>query len=68
LNLLGHVLPIPDNEVDTARAVYLDRHPDSAEYLDFGDFSFYRMEIDDIYFVGGFGEMGWVTVSEYASI
>src|ERR1019366_8592825 len=34
-------------------------------WVDFEDFSFYRMEMVDVYYVGGFGVMGWVTASEY---
>jgi putative heme iron utilization protein len=33
--------------------------------VDFGDFSFYRMTVVDVYYVGGFGVMGWVPASEY---
>ena len=33
--------------------------------MDFEDFSFYRKDVVDIYYVGGFGVMGWVSASEY---
>jgi putative heme iron utilization protein len=33
--------------------------------VDFEDFSFYRMDVVDMYFVGGFGVMGWVSAAEY---
>jgi putative heme iron utilization protein len=33
--------------------------------VDFEDFSFYRMDVVDVYYVGGFGVMGWVPASEY---
>jgi putative heme iron utilization protein len=33
--------------------------------VDFEDFSFYRMAVVDVYYVGGFGVMGWVSASEY---
>jgi hypothetical protein len=32
---------------------------------DFEDFSFYRMDVVDVYYVGGFGVMGWVSDSDY---
>ena len=28
-------------------------------------FTFYRMDLVDVYYVGGFGVMGWVVASEY---
>ena len=31
----------------------------------FRDFSFYRMDVVDVYYVGGFGVMGWVAAAEY---
>ena len=34
--------------------------------MDFEDFSFYRMDVLDVYYVGGFGVMGWVAASDYA--
>jgi putative heme iron utilization protein len=34
--------------------------------VDFEDFSFYRMDVVDVYYVGGFGVMGWVSESEYS--
>lgn len=53
-------------EEDAAvRERYLARHPQAAQWVDFGDFGFYRMEVADIYYVGGFGQMGWVSGSDY---
>jgi putative heme iron utilization protein len=34
--------------------------------VDFEDFSFYRLDVLDVYYVGGFGVMGWITASEYS--
>ncbi len=45
--------------------LYLARHPNSKYRVDFEDFSFYGMDVVDVYFVGGFGVMGWVSASEY---
>ena len=41
------------------------RHANSKYWVDFEDFSFYRMDVVDVYYVGGFGVMGWVSASEY---
>jgi hypothetical protein len=35
--------------------------------VDFKDFGFYRLQPLDIYYVGGFGVMGWVTADDYRS-
>ena len=65
VTLLGNVLPLPAFEVAEARKLYLASYADSKYWADFEDFSFYRMEVVDIYYVGGFGVMGWVPASEY---
>ena len=65
VTLVGNVLPAPDTEVAEARKLYLARHANSKYWVDFEDFSFYRMNLVDLYYVGGFGVMGWVSASEY---
>ena len=65
VTLVGNVLPVPDTEVAEARKIYLARHANSKYWVDFEDFSFYRMNVVDVYYVGGFGVMGWVSASEY---
>ena len=65
ITLVGNVLPVPDPELAEAREIYLARHANSKYWVDFEDFSFYRMNVVDIYYVGGFGVMGWVSASEY---
>ena len=66
VTLLGNVLPVPEAETAGARKLYLVRHANSKYWVDFEDFSFYRMDVADLYYVGGFGVMGWVTPDEYA--
>jgi len=65
VTLVGNVLPVPKSEVAEARKLYLARYANSKYWVDFEDFSFYRMDVVDVYYVGGFGVMGWVSASEY---
>jgi putative heme iron utilization protein len=65
ITLVGNVLPVSDPELAEAREIYLARHANSKYWVDFEDFSFYRMNVVDIYYVGGFGVMGWVSAFEY---
>jgi putative heme iron utilization protein len=65
VTLLGNVLTVPKPEVAEARKLYLDRYANSKYWVDFEDFSFYRMELLDVYYVGAFGVMGWVLASDY---
>ncbi len=65
VTLLGKVMPVPKTEVAKARKLYLEHYANSKYWVDFEDFSFYRMDVVDVYYVGGFGVMGWVSASEY---
>ena len=65
LTLLGTVAEVPDADLTAVREGYLQRHPQSEMWVDFGDFGFYRMEVTEPYYVGGFGVMGWVTAADY---
>jgi len=65
VTVIGNVLTIPEPEVPDARQLYLERYANSKYWVDFEDFSFYRMDVLDVYYVGGFGVMGWVAVSDY---
>ena len=35
-------------------------NPTAAYYIDFGDFTFYRLDVQSIRYVGGYGRMSWV--------
>src|SRR5664280_1104699 len=66
VTLIGSVVRIPEPELATARTVYLARYPDSKYWVDFDDFFFYRMDVLDVYYVGGFGVMGWVAALDFS--
>jgi heme iron utilization protein len=63
--LIGEVRRLDD--VESVRADYLERHPNARHWVEFDDFAFYRMEVVDLYYVAGFGAMGWVDTGEYAA-
>ncbi|MGC1168446.1 MAG: DUF2470 domain-containing protein [Candidatus Acidiferrales bacterium] len=67
VTLLGNIALVPAAEKAQARELYLARHANSKYWVDFEDFAFYRMEVVDVYYVGGFGVMGWVSAAEYYS-
>jgi putative heme iron utilization protein len=65
VTVMGNVLSIPEPEVAETRQLYLERYENSKYWVDFEDFSFYRMDVLDVYYVGGFGVMGWVQAADY---
>jgi putative heme iron utilization protein len=52
--LMGEVA---EERSSSARTAYLLRHPGAEQYVDFADFSFFRMEIKHAHLVAGFGRI-----------
>lgn len=67
VTLMGRARPVGEAEGEAVAGAYLDRHPTARYWVGFGDFGFWRLAVDDVYFVGGFGAMGWVDAGEYAA-
>jgi heme oxygenase (biliverdin-IX-beta and delta-forming) len=67
LTLMGDVRRVPDADTAAARERYLARHERARYWVDFDDFAFWRLAISDLYFVGGFAAMDWVTAADYAA-
>ena len=65
ITLMGGVTPVPAEDRAEARAAYLARHANAAYWVDFEDFAFHRLEVEDLYFVGGFAAMDWITATAY---
>ena len=66
VTLMGSAIKVPEPELADVRTTYLTGYPDSKYWVDFEDFVFYRMDVIDVYYVGGFGVMGWVPASDYS--
>jgi putative heme iron utilization protein len=64
LTLLGSVTEASAAEV---RDLYLSRHENAKYWQDYSDFAYYRLEVSDLYFIGGFGVMGWISAEDYRS-
>jgi len=65
VNLMGTCERLKDEEeIAKAREIYLAKHP-GAFWVDFGDFFWYRVEVEYVRFVGGFARAGSVTADEY---
>lgn len=64
VNLMGQMNLIPAEETEPLKELYLAKHP-NAFWVNFGDFSWFRMEIENIRFVGGFARAGSVSPGQY---
>ncbi len=63
VTLMGRAARIEGDE--PVRSAYLARHPNAGYWVDFRDFAFYRLAVEDVYVVGGFAAMDWVDADSY---
>ena len=64
VTVAGRVLLAEDDE---SRAAHLAAWPNAALYGGFGDFSFWRLRVERVRWVGGYGRMNSVDVADYAA-
>jgi putative heme iron utilization protein len=64
VTLVGEASITPAAEV---RELYLARYENARYWQDYTDFAYYRLEVSGVYFIGGFGVMGWVSAGDYGS-
>lgn len=63
ITLLGRVhVTTPDAAL---RARYLRYLPQSEQYFSVHDFRFYRLDVERVRFIGGFGEIHWIRGADY---
>jgi len=64
VTLLGDVTEAPADQV---RELYLSRYENAKFWQDYTDFAYYRLHVAAVYFIGGFGVMGWVSAEDYGN-
>lgn len=63
--LVGRVERLEPGVDGAARQTYLIHHPGAARYAGFGDFALWRMTVEKVHFVGGFGSAKWARGEDY---
>jgi|YelNatPaOPRAMG01_1025707.scaffolds.fasta_scaffold88686_1 putative heme iron utilization protein len=64
--LVGELYELEGSELEEYAYRYIERFPHAEQALSYPEFRFYRMEVQDVYYVGGFGVTAtWVDVEEY---
>ena len=48
-----------------ARAAFFAAHPNSSYYADFRDFGFWRLRVDHVRYIGGYGRMSWISEADW---
>ncbi len=67
VTIIGDCEKLPESERNKAKEVYLAQHPSAEFYIDFKDFSFWRLKPSDIRYIGGFGRMSWVPKNDWST-
>jgi putative heme iron utilization protein len=67
LTLVGRAVEVPEADAAESRAAHLAGNPHASYYVDYRDFSLWRLEVESIRYVGGYGRMSWVDVDAWRS-
>jgi putative heme iron utilization protein len=62
VTLLGDVTEVP---AEAVRELYLSRYENAKFWQEYSDFAYYRLQVSAVYFIGGFGVMGWIAAEDY---
>jgi putative heme iron utilization protein len=65
--IMGYAIPVAPPFIQAARSRYLDLFPKSAEYLEVHDFSLFKLTMERVRYIGGFGEIHWIEGREVLS-
>ncbi len=64
VTLLGLCTQV-EGDGGTARAAFLTTHPNATYYADFRDFAFWKLRVESIRYIGGYGRMSWVDAADW---
>jgi putative heme iron utilization protein len=49
----------------SVRAAFFATHPNSTYYADFGDFAFWKLHVEAVRYIGGYGRMSWISKGDW---
>eukprot|EP00520_Triparma_pacifica_P004422 CAMPEP_0118661918 /NCGR_PEP_ID=MMETSP0785-20121206/16543_1 /TAXON_ID=91992 /ORGANISM="Bolidomonas pacifica, Strain CCMP 1866" /LENGTH=285 /DNA_ID=CAMNT_0006555405 /DNA_START=157 /DNA_END=1010 /DNA_ORIENTATION=- len=66
VNLMGSMEKVPKEKIEGMKELYLAKHP-GAFWVNFGDFNWFRMNVESVRFVGGFARAGDIKADDYTN-
>jgi putative heme iron utilization protein len=66
VTLLGPCTRV-EEDGGSARTAFLAVHPNSRYYADFRDFGFWKLHVESVRYIGGYGRMSWISQPEWQS-
>ena len=67
VTLVGECLEVPDNERESVKKSFIEAHESASVYADWEDFAFFRLNVESVRYIGGFGRMSWVNETRWNS-
>ena len=64
VTMLGPSTPVGEDG-GRARATFFAAHPNSIYYADFRDFTFWKLHVDYVRYIGGYGRMSWISQADW---
>jgi putative heme iron utilization protein len=65
VTFIGKIVKVGKDERAAYKKLFLAKQKAAEDFIDFGDFNFYRLEIESIFYVGGFGDIQWIEPKDY---
>jgi heme iron utilization protein len=54
-----------EGDASRVRAAFVAAHPSSSYYADFRDFAFWKLQVDQVRYIGGYGRMSWISKTDW---
>lgn len=66
VTLVGKMEKLAGEEAKAMKKIYIAKHEAAEILTDFADFNIYRMKIEKIQYIGGFGDINWLKPEDYS--
>jgi len=60
LSLIGDLVLVPDEELKSCEDRFFSFFPESKNYSNFHSFNFFKLKINKVRWIGGFGKIAWI--------
>lgn len=65
VTFIGKMVKVNDKERAEYKKLFIGKQKTAEWFSDLEDFNYYRLEIESIFYVGGFGDIQWIEPKDY---
>lgn len=66
LTFVGKMTLVTDKDEVDLQKIYFDKYPEAKDLAKAHEFGFYRMEVEKLHYIGGFGDVHWIKGSDWS--